>query len=118
MHNYRPITTRKIFDEEALLASGTATSVAIDLREITGNGFFSLEYLFTSTGDATIKFEYLISSEEEGTYHNVGSDIGATLAEGGGFLSFDPELAPFLKIKVTEDGAADPAVVTALLNIQ
>ncbi len=100
MHNQRPVSTRKLFTAEAIVASADTTSVVIDLREITGNGFFSLHYITTGTG--TTKFEYLVCSTVDGTYLDVGTDIGAALAAGSDLLSFSPEVAPFMKIKATE----------------
>jgi hypothetical protein len=119
MYNTRPITTIKLFDAEALIASGTATSAAIDLREIAQSYKFSAEY--TTTGTGTTKIEYLLCSTEDGTYIDAGTDIGATLAAGHDILPFasgEPELAPFMKIKITEDGTTNAVAVTLYLNIQ
>lgn len=119
MNGLRPITTMKLFDAEALLASGTADSVAIDLRQIAQNYNFSAEY--TTTGTGTTKIEYLLCSTIDGTYINAGTDIGATLAAGHDILPFasgEPELAPFMKIRITEDGGVNAVAVTLHLNIQ
>jgi len=109
----------KLFDAEALLASGNASSVAVDLREISQNHNFSVEY--TTTGTGTTKIEYLLCSTIGGTYIDAGTDIGATLAAGHDILPFasgEPGLAPFMKIKITEDGGVSAVAVTLYLNIQ
>ena len=115
----KKITTMKLFDAKALLAEGTADSVAVDLREIAQAYKFSVEY--TTTGSGTTKIEYLLCSTKDGTYIDAGTDIGATLAAGHDILPFasgEPELAPFMKIRITEDGASNAVAVTLYLNIQ
>ena len=119
MFNSRPITAIKLFDAEALIASATKDSVAVDLREIAQNYNFSVEY--TTTGTGTTKIEYLLCSTRGGTYIDAGTDIGATLAAGHDILPFasgEPELAPFMKIRITEDGTTNAVAVTLFLNIQ
>jgi len=119
MIGQRPITTMKLFDAKALIASATASSVAVDLREVAQNRKFSVEY--TTTGSGTTLIEYLLCSTEGGTYRDVGTDIGATLAAGHDTLSFaanQPQLAPFMKIRITEDGGVNSVVVTLHLNFQ
>jgi len=115
----RIIMTTKMFDEEVLAASGTADSPALDLRNLSLSWRFSLQYITVGTG--TLKIEYLLALTKTGTYYNIGTDIGATLAAGNGFLNFasgEPYLAPFMKIRITEDGGANGVTVTVNLNIQ
>ena len=118
MLNIRPITTMKLFDAESILASQVANSVIIDLRQIAQNGYFSIFY--TITGSGTIKLEYNLAAERGGTFVEpaAASDIGNTLAVGSGLKGFTPELAPFMKIKATEDGTSNTAILTAWINIQ
>jgi len=117
MLGQRPITTMKIFDAEALGNSGTATSDAIDLRKIAQDYKFSLEYIITGSG--TITIEFLLCSTIDGTYIDAGTNLltagtGASLVA---FTSGEPDLAPFMKIKITETGT-NTAGVTVYLNIQ
>ena len=119
MLGLRPIITMKLFDAEALLASGTASSEPVDLRKIAQNRNFSVEY--TTTGTGTTLIEYLVCSTIDGTYRDVGTNIGATLADGHDILPFaanQPQLAPFMKIRITEDGGVNAVAVTLYLNIQ
>jgi len=119
MFNQRPISTIDVFGgAEALEQSGTATSEAIDLREIANKYDFSLEY--TITGSATITIEYLVCSTLGGTYIDAGTNLLTAGTVGSDLLSFtsgEPELAPFMKIKVTETGTAAGGI-TIYLNVQ
>jgi len=115
----RIIMSMEMFDAEALIASGTADSPPIDLRNLALSWRFSVQYVITGTG--TCKIEYLLAQTKTGTYYNIGTDIGATLAAGNGFLNFaagEPYLAPFMKIRITEDGGANAIGVTVNLNLQ
>jgi len=119
MFGQRPISLMEAFIDEALLASGTADSPAIDLREIAQNWRFSAHYIITGSG--TVKIEYLICSTKDGTYLDIGTDLGATLGAGSSILPFaanEPVLAPWMKIRVTEDGGADAVTVSVNLNVQ
>jgi hypothetical protein len=129
----RPITTYNVFQTGSggAYASGartitkntSVTSGAIPLGEIAQNGIFSLEYLIT--GDGTIKIEYLLCSTKDGTYVEPTSavDIASGLTKNSGtsghdIISFEPEMAPWMKLKVTETGTSSDAVVTLILNVQ
>jgi len=108
----------RLFEREVLAASGNADSVAVNVGKILSNYDFSVEYFVDGSG--SIKIEYLLCSTEDGTYINTGTDIGTTLT-GHDILSFssgEPELAPFMKIRITEDGGANAVAVTLYLNIQ
>lgn len=93
-------------------ASGTATSEVIDLNKLRASGFFSLE--FVTTGSGTLKAEYLMSSTSTGTFVEPegASDITTTLATGTKIVGFNTDPAPFMKIKLTEDGGASSVTVT------
>ena len=129
----RPITSYNVFatTEGGAYASGartitkntSVTSGAFDLREVAQDGVFSLEYLIT--GDGTVKIEYLLCSTATGTFvePSTAVDIASGLTKTSGtsgrdIITFNPELAPFMKIKVTETSNSRNAVVTLKLNIQ
>ena len=119
MFNKRPITITELFKSLSLNASGNQESVAVDLRQIAQNGFFSLFYNFTGSG--TLKLEYLNGYEKSGPFvePSNATDIGATLGAGSDWLSFTPILAPWMKIKATEDGGVNSiTIVTLQLAIQ
>ena len=119
----RPITTYHLFVSETITRNTAESSVAIDLREVAQDGIFSIEYYITGSG--TLKIEYSLCSIKGGTYiePTSGADIASGLTSSSGtsgrdIVTFNPELAPFLKIKVTETGTAADAVIDLKLNIQ
>lgn len=131
--NLRPITTYNVFQtgDGGAYATGartitkntSVTSGAIPLTEIAQNGLFSLEYLIT--GDGTVTIEYLLCSTEHGTYvePSTATNIATGLTKSSGtsghdIITFNPEMAPWMKIKVTETVNSSDAVVTLTLNIQ
>lgn len=123
---FREIEVIKLFDAQSIAASGNSSqpAQAIDLQRYAANGFFSLQYLIT--GDGTAKIEYNLSNDgstwlEPSSATDIGSSLTKTTgpgADGKDILSFSPELARFLKIKVTETGGANAVVVTIHIAIQ
>lgn len=122
----REITVIKLFDAQTIAASGNASNPGngIDLQRFAQSGFFSVQYLIT--GDGTAKIEYTLS-HDGATYlePSSASDIGSSLtkttgpgADGKDILPFSPELARWMKIKVTETGTSQAIVVTLWLAIQ
>lgn len=111
------IHTTKLFDAIAIAKNGSATSVAVCLEDICPNGVFSVQSTMAGTG--TLKLEYLISSTLNGTYVAGGTAIVA--AQGAGtnlFYTLDPTLAPFIKIKATENDVNPITSLDLWLNIQ
>jgi len=120
-----PITTQKLFNSESISASGSSISDAIDLRLMAPNGIFSIQYAVS--GDGTAKFEYKLCSTETGDFvePSGASDIASSITKNSGpgsdgkdIVTFQPELAPFLKIAVTETGGANSITVSLWLNTQ
>ena len=118
MKTQRPISVYKVFDAEAIALSANAVSVAIDLKEVAQNGFFSIHYTITGTGTAKIEYLSGINSDDTFIEPSGASDIGATLAAGSDWLEFTPIIAPMIKLKVTEDGGANAIGITLHLIIQ
>lgn len=117
MSAYKDIYVTKVFTAESLSAAGTATSSAIDLGNNAQNGNFSLQY--SKTGNGVVKVEYLLSNDGV-TYAEPSTavDIVAAIAAGAqsDLISFEPEPARWMKIKITEDGT-DTAVFTGWVAI-
>ena len=120
----RYLHTELIFDTVTVAAAADSTSSAIDLNKYRPEGFFSLQVTLTGTG--TAKIEYLLSNngvdymkpssgEDIVTAHTVASGPGA---DGKDIYVFEPEVARFLKIKVTETAGAVAVVVTITLLVQ
>lgn len=117
MTTAQDIRTMTLFNAQSIAASGTASSVAIDLNNFKPAGFFSIQV--TLTGSGTGKFEYELSNDGV-TYLTPSSAVDIVTAHtvGNDIYSFSPELARYMKIKITETGGADPIVVTVVLAIQ
>ena len=117
-----PIITKNIFSAETLEAAGTATSTATDLSNM--EGYFTIQVAVSGSG--TIKIEYLLSNDgtnylEPTSASDIATGVTATSGPGGNgknIYSFSPEMAKYVKIKITETGATDTVTVTAWLAIQ
>jgi hypothetical protein len=126
----RPITSYNVFQDatyasgaRSIAASQSAISVAFDLRQVAQEGIFSIDY--TITGSGTAKIEYLLCATAGGTFvePSAAADIASGLTSTSGtsgrdLITFEPEMAPFMKIKVTETGGAQAVVPTLWLNVQ
>ena len=118
------VKTTRLFSAEAIVASGSSTSSAIDLRNIAQNGYFSIQLVVT--GDGTAKVEYQCSNNnsvfmEPESAVDIISGFTKTSGPGGdgkGFYSFSPETCGWLKIKVSETGGAQAIAVTLDIAIQ
>ena len=111
------IFVRRVFNSEALTSGGTSTSSAIDLGSKANSGYFSLQY--TKTGSGVVKVEYLLSNDGK-TFvtPSTALDIVTAIAAGSqaDLISFSPEPARWMQIKITENGT-DTAVVTAWVAV-
>jgi len=122
---YDDVYIRRLFNAESVSASGSSTCSAIDLGNYAKNGYFSLHLQVTGAG--TVKAEYLLSNindsdmfKEPSTAVDITSTFGATSgpdSDGIDLITFEPEVARWMKIKITEDGGAAAAVVTAYIAI-
>ena len=129
----RPISTYNVFESPAnntgailVAKAATVTSEPIDLREIAQDGIFSIEYLISGEGIATIA--YTVCSTKSGTYFTptnavaIVTGLTKTSGDGAGHggLTFNPEMYPFMKITVTEtkNSGTDTITATVRLNIQ
>lgn len=110
------IHTKKIFDAVSISTSGDDTSDAIDLNLIKPEGYFSLHVIMTGLG--TAKIEYLLSNDGANYLTPASaSDIVTAHTAGSDIFSFAPEMARYMKIKVTEAGVNN-IVITIILAIQ
>lgn len=101
--------------------AGTGLSDAIDLRDISAVGNFSLSYNIEGTGGAATAgssiFEYLGSPTFDGTYTSLGTfgtqgDVPLSSA-----IAFTPVTIPFMKIKAVT-GTSNALKLTAELNVR
>lgn len=119
----KTVTTRTLCTAEAIIASGSWTSDAIDIKYTNGTYSIYLEL----TGDGTAKVEYLLSNDGGTTYIDPvsGTDIvtgftktSGTGSDGKDILGFDTEVSPSVKIKITETGGVNPVTVKCILAAQ
>ena len=113
------IRVTKVIDAQTVAASGTYTSATIYLSQIFANGHFSLHVELT--GDGTGKFEYQLSNNNSNFVTNTGADDIVTAhtktsgpgSDGIDIYDISPDLAAYMKIKVTETGGANNITVNA-----
>lgn len=118
----KSISTKEIFTAVTIAASGNSLSAVTDLTGIVG--YTSLQVAVT--GDGTCKFEYLLSNNGTDYLEPTGAvDIAASITKTSGpgsngkdIYYFNPEMARFIKIKITETGGANTVTVTATIAIQ
>lgn len=119
------ITTTKVFDGTTIAASGNLTSDPINLQGMGNQGIFSL-YIY-ETGDGTGKWTYLLSPD--GASFVEFTDAADLIVEafvktsgpggdGKDIVSFNPEVAPILKIKALETGGANTIAPVAYLIVK
>jgi len=107
------ISTKTLFTAEVLAKSGTATSTTI-LDLVQSSGVCQFQYVATGTG--TFKVEALESIDGV-TYTTNGTPLASTKGAGNGIFAKDFAGIRFVKIKITEDGGAQPVTVTLKVNV-
>jgi len=107
------IATLNIIKNIVGAAGEVVTTAAIPVKNYAKEGYFSVQYHISA---GTLKLEYLICSTIDGTYLEpaAASDIGSGLSNRG-FISFNPILAPFMKLRATFTGGG---TLNLFLNIQ
>ena len=104
----------KVIDGATVNNSSTS-SKAIDLNYLASGGYFSVQVILTATGAPAIDVEYMLSHDGS-TFYTSSTKIasGMAKADSGKIFSFQPELARWLKIKVTETASAEGTVTVYL----
>ena len=104
--------------DEVIVAGGTKL-YTVDMKRFDYNGFFSIQLIMT--GDGVLDGEYLLSHNGVNFVTPSGvpdSPIFTGFTAGIDMFSFEPILARYLQILLTETGTADPVTVTASLALQ
>jgi len=112
------VTTTRIFNGEALTASGSALSDEIDLRQFRPDGSATVQVAVT--GDGTFKIEWLGSNDGKNfvTPDSVAEiATGLTKTPGNEIYAFTISQVKFIKFKITETGTSDPVTVTLDLTV-
>ena len=105
------MTSLTVHNCPAIAASGSTETDGVNLHNRAG--IFSLFYTLTGTG--TGKIEYQISYDDV-TYAEPSEalDVGTGLTAGSDFISFEPVLAPFIRLKITETGGANSITISSI----
>lgn len=115
-HNVDRVVTT-LFEDEILLASGTATSVLFDMQKSLENDLV-VQYKFSAAGAGTLDIE-LTESVNGSDWVLNGTKIGTglTLASKASdiFKYTSGKGGPFGKIIITETGTSSPVTVTITL---
>lgn len=111
----------KIFDAEAIDASGTEYSDVIDLGAKAVGGNFALQIYVTGAG-ASVTARYQLRNAADATFvtptgaSDICTNYPGVAAQDYEIFSFNPDAARFMRIGMTETQAAAVAV-TAWLAI-
>ena len=111
MHRSIQVTVNSIFSSEEIAAGESATSVALDLTNSSGE----CRLQFALTGDGTATIEALESLDNVTFFANPTPIAeGLTKTPGSGLLSYTAETVAHVKFKITETGGVNS--VTASLR--
>jgi hypothetical protein len=118
---HRPVNTETVFNEVAILKNGVATSQPMALEHATPQGLFSLHILEQAGALSDVTYTYSLCNTKGGTYITPSSatDIKANLIGAStDIVSFDPEVAKWMKIIATENNVAAVTSLTAVVSYQ
>lgn len=124
---YAIIKKVELFTSLSLSAGSSGTSSAIDLREITNAGRYSIAAsvaLGTAGTCGTTILSYTGCETADGTFvaPSAGSAIGTLgTSNTADIISFNPVLTPFMKIIAAQNGSGNvghDSVITATMNVQ
>lgn len=119
------ITTKYIFNGASITADTSSESDPINLQGMANDGVLSL-YIYEA-GDGTGQWTYMLSpnGSDYVEFTDAADIIAAAFtkisgpgADGYDIIQFSPELAPFIKIKVTETVKSDAITPVAYLIIK
>lgn len=121
MSGQRPISTITTQDNVGIAQNGSDTSKAIDLTTKAADGVFSLQVVIGAASTSTsVTITYLLSNN--GTSFVAGASAIATTVDVSSGLdalySFEPKLAKWIKIVVTENNIGTVVGCTCTLAMQ
>lgn len=104
-------------------AGATVESKIVDLNDFQCTGSFSVQYIITGTGTASITFEQTSIGKSTTDASNfltpsAASAIGTGLVASEDCLTLATIPGVFLKLLVEETGSANPVTVTLILTTQ
>ena len=102
MKSFRPISSMKLWDSAELAQSAAESSPDIDLREVSQNARFSVQYLLGGAGHVLV--EHFAAPVKGGTYTEGAADV--VEIEGGGAQVASVSRAVASNVATIETGAA------------
>jgi len=115
------VRQQPVFKAKTIAQAGVVTSEPIDLRELTPNGIFSF-MLKSLAGAGNITITYSLAEKYDGTYVTPSGAVAIATAKGASddpdIFSFEPELAPWMKIIATENNAGTITELTGIVFYQ
>jgi hypothetical protein len=119
MQNNRPVTSIQLFTAEAITKNTAETSVAIDMRALSGNGVFSA-HVVSAGAASSLTLTYSLCHTEDGTYVTPSTAVAicTAFAPGSDIFSFEPELAKYMKIIATENNGGAITSLDLIISMQ
>ena len=109
------VSAIRLFSSADIAKAGTLTSGKVIIKNYAINGNFSLALKLVGAGQVDVKYQ--LSPDDNATYvtPSAGTNIATnfTVASGtSGFdiIGFTPEVAPFLKVSITEDNVGTAVI--------
>lgn len=118
---HKPVNVQLAFDGVAIAKNGVATSPPIAVEHAAPNGLFAAHILEQAGALSDVTFTYALCNTKDGTYITPtgASDIKANhIGASTDIVSFDPEVAKFLKIIATEQNVALVSSLTVEIAYQ
>ncbi len=119
------ITTKYIFTGSEIAAGESSESDTINMQGMANDGVFSIYIYETGDGTGQWTYELSINGVDFVEFTDSADIISSAFvrtsgpgSDGKDIIQFTPELAPFIKIKVTETGSSDAISPVAYLAIK
>ena len=111
------IYTIALQDEEDIAKSGVSTSAVVDLNDYKpAKATAGLQ--ITLTGSGAAKAEVTVSNDDVTYTETSGGDVATGMAAGTTWAVFTLDVSRYLKVVITETGAANPVVASVTLSLQ
>jgi len=109
MGDYEKVNAMAVFSNKALAANEVVTSGPIPIKIFSPNGFFSTYVSVVGLGAVTLNYllshdgvNYCIPTSASSIVASFTAQSGVSGSLGRDVFQFNPETAPFMKIRMTE----------------
>ena len=130
MSSNKIVKSFRAMNTQTVAASGTGTSLTVDLNDLECTGSISVQYIITGDGTCTIEWQQTsIGNSPKNATNFVKPSSGYTLAtgltdtsgtgsNGEDVLSLPTSPGNFLQLVVTETGTSNSVIVTLIVSCQ